>query len=83
MVDFFYAFISIVVFSAVALFDQNVVKCFHWNPSDEAKELLEILPIGVGVICSLLKARHDENMALKIANIFPLNLYFDDNFHDT
>ncbi|XP_028125705.1 protein DMP6-like [Camellia sinensis] len=54
MVDFFYAFISIVVFSAVALFDQNVVKCFYSNPSDEAKELLETLPIGVGVICSRL-----------------------------
>ncbi|GMP74752.1 hypothetical protein CsSME_00032074 [Camellia sinensis var. sinensis] len=43
-----------IVFSAVALFDQNVVKCFYSNPSDEAKELLETLPIGVGVICSRL-----------------------------
>ncbi|KAI8009237.1 Protein DMP6 [Camellia lanceoleosa] len=54
LVDFFHAFLSIVVFSAIALFDQNVVKCFYLNPSDEAKELLQTLPIGVGVICSLL-----------------------------
>ncbi|CAL5342677.1 unnamed protein product [Camellia sinensis] len=54
LVDFFHAFLSIVVFSAIVLFDQNVVKCFYLNPSDEAKELLQTLPIGVGVICSLL-----------------------------
>ncbi|KAA8526339.1 hypothetical protein F0562_008458 [Nyssa sinensis] len=53
-IDFFHAFMSILVFAAVALFDQNVVKCFYPMPSEEAKELLATLPIGIGVICSLL-----------------------------
>ncbi|KAH7861649.1 hypothetical protein Vadar_028896 [Vaccinium darrowii] len=54
LVDFFHALLSIVVFIAVALFDQNVVKCFVPNPSEEAQELLATLPIAVGVLCSLL-----------------------------
>ncbi|KAL7000474.1 hypothetical protein U1Q18_001626 [Sarracenia purpurea var. burkii] len=53
-VDFFHAFLSIVVFAAVALFDQNVVRCFYPTSSDKAKELLSTLPVAVGVICSLL-----------------------------
>lgn len=53
-VDFFHAFMSVLVFAAVALFDQNVVKCFYPTPSDEAKDLLVALPIGIGVVCSLL-----------------------------
>uniref|UniRef100_A0A5B7BT65 DUF679 domain membrane protein 2 n=1 Tax=Davidia involucrata TaxID=16924 RepID=A0A5B7BT65_DAVIN len=53
-VDYFHAFMSILVFAAVALFDQNVVKCFYPMPSEKAKELLATLPIGIGVICSLL-----------------------------
>ncbi|KAJ7981517.1 DUF679 domain-containing protein [Quillaja saponaria] len=53
-IDFFHAFSSILVFISVALFDKNVVKCFDPNPSEEAKELLVALPIGIGVICSLL-----------------------------
>lgn len=54
LVDFFHALLSIVVFIAVALFDQNVVRCFVPNPSEEAQELLATLPIVVGVLCSLL-----------------------------
>ena len=53
-VDFFHALLSIVVFAAVTLFDQNVVKCFYPMPSDEATEILTTLPIGIGVICCLL-----------------------------
>jgi hypothetical protein len=53
-IDFFHAFMSVLVFAAVALFDQNVVKCFYPTPSDEAKDLLVALPIAVGVACSLL-----------------------------
>ncbi|KAE8075985.1 hypothetical protein FH972_014662 [Carpinus fangiana] len=54
LVDFFHAFMSVQVFAAVALFDQNVVKCFYPTPSDKAKDLLVALPIGIGVACSLL-----------------------------
>lgn len=53
-IDFMHAFMSIVVFAAVALFDQDVVNCFYPAPSDETKELLTTLPIGIGVICSML-----------------------------
>ncbi|KAL3519820.1 hypothetical protein ACH5RR_017969 [Cinchona calisaya] len=53
-IDFVHAFMSILVFAAVALFDQNVVNCFYPMPSDETKELLTAVPVGIGVICSLL-----------------------------
>lgn len=53
-IDFVHAVMSILVFAAVALFDQNVVQCFYPAPSEEAKELLTTLPVGIGVICSML-----------------------------
>ncbi|KAF3444067.1 hypothetical protein FNV43_RR13757 [Rhamnella rubrinervis] len=53
-IDFFHALTSVLVFAAVALFDQNVVKCFCPTPSDEAKELLVVLPVGISVVCSLM-----------------------------
>lgn len=52
-IDFVHALASLLVFTAVAAFDQNVVKCFWPSPSDEAKELLVVLPVAVGVLCSL------------------------------
>ena len=53
-IDFMHAFMSILVFAAVALFDQNVVSCFYPAPSDETQEMLTALPVGIGVICSML-----------------------------
>ncbi|KAK3000124.1 hypothetical protein RJ639_024687 [Escallonia herrerae] len=53
-IDFLHAFLSILVFGTVTLLDKNVVKCLYPTPSEEAKEVLATLPIGVGVICSLL-----------------------------
>ncbi|KAL3522345.1 hypothetical protein ACH5RR_015179 [Cinchona calisaya] len=53
-IDFVHALMSILVFAAVALFDQNVVNCFYPTPSDETKELLTAVPVGIGVICSML-----------------------------
>ncbi|KAI5657179.1 hypothetical protein M9H77_25972 [Catharanthus roseus] len=53
-IDFMHAFMSILVFAAVALFDQNVVNCFYPKPSDETQELLTALPVGIGVLCSML-----------------------------
>ncbi|XP_010260334.1 PREDICTED: uncharacterized protein LOC104599477 [Nelumbo nucifera] len=53
-IDFIHAFMSILVFAAVALFDQNVVNCFYPAPSKEMKELLIKLPVGIGAICSML-----------------------------
>ncbi|XP_059274606.1 protein DMP7-like [Lycium ferocissimum] len=52
--DFFHALLSILVFGAVATFDQNVIKCLYPSPSPDAQEILAILPMAVGVICTLM-----------------------------
>lgn len=53
-IDFFHAFTSILVFVGVAMLDKNVVTCFDPKPSEEDKELLVALPLGIGLVCSLL-----------------------------
>ncbi|PIN00875.1 hypothetical protein CDL12_26620 [Handroanthus impetiginosus] len=53
-IDFVHALMSILVFAAIALFDQNVVNCFYPEPSTGTKEVLTALPIGIGVACSML-----------------------------
>ncbi|KAJ7947024.1 DUF679 domain-containing protein [Quillaja saponaria] len=53
-IDLMHAFVSILVFAAISLFDQNVVSCFFPSPSDETQEILTALPVGIGVICSML-----------------------------
>lgn len=52
--DFFHALASAMVFTAVALFDQNIVKCFCPTPSEGTKRLLVALPVGISVVCSLV-----------------------------
>ncbi|VFQ81638.1 unnamed protein product [Cuscuta campestris] len=53
-IDFMHAVMSVLVFAAVALFDQNVVNCFYPTPSVEAREVLTAVPVGIGVFCSML-----------------------------
>ncbi|MBA0694504.1 hypothetical protein Goari_004788 [Gossypium aridum] len=53
-IDFIHAFMSMQVFAAVALFDQNVVTCFYPTPSARVQEILKALPVGIGVCCSML-----------------------------
>ncbi|KAG8365510.1 hypothetical protein BUALT_Bualt18G0112500 [Buddleja alternifolia] len=53
-IDFLHALMSMLVFAAVALFDENVVNCFYPTPSDGMKEILTAVPVGIGVICSML-----------------------------
>ncbi|KAF7803408.1 protein DMP6-like [Senna tora] len=53
-IDFAHAFMSILVFAAIALFDQNVVSCFFPAPSRRTEEVLTALPVGIGVMCSML-----------------------------
>ncbi|KAF5742306.1 hypothetical protein HS088_TW09G00350 [Tripterygium wilfordii] len=53
-IDFMHALMSILVFAALALFDQNVVSCFYPTPSVEAQEIITAVPVGIGVICSML-----------------------------
>lgn len=52
--DFVHAFMSVLVFAAVALFDKNTVQCFYPTPSREVREVLTALPVGIGVICSIV-----------------------------
>ncbi|XP_051146875.1 protein DMP3 [Andrographis paniculata] len=53
-VDVVHAVLSVLVFGAVALRDKNVVSCFYPAPGDEAREVLDAVPVGIGVVCSLL-----------------------------
>lgn len=53
-IDFLHALMSILVFAAIALFDENVVNCFYPEPSTGTKEVLTSLPVGIGVACSML-----------------------------
>ncbi|XP_057764435.1 LOW QUALITY PROTEIN: protein DMP6 [Salvia miltiorrhiza] len=53
-IDFAHAVMSMLVFAAVALFDENVVKCLWPEPSTGTKEVLTALPVGIGVVCSML-----------------------------
>jgi len=54
LVDFLHAALSVAVFGVVAARDKNVVRCFYPAPPRETEEVLDILPLGVGVLCSLL-----------------------------
>nr|GEV51689.1 protein DMP4-like [Tanacetum cinerariifolium] len=53
-IDVFHAFLSMGVFTTLAMSDKNVVNCFYPEPSETIGELLSVLPIGVGVLCSAL-----------------------------
>ncbi|CAN1305739.1 Protein DMP5 [Linum perenne] len=53
-VDWVHAVLSVLVFVAVAMRDRNVVGCFYPVPGREEKEVLDIVPVGIGVVCSLL-----------------------------
>ncbi|KAK9704970.1 hypothetical protein RND81_07G024000 [Saponaria officinalis] len=54
LIDWVHAILSILVFGVLGLRDKNVVNCFSPTPSHEIQEVLDIVPIGVGFICSLL-----------------------------
>ncbi|XP_023755176.1 protein DMP3 [Lactuca sativa] len=54
LIDWVHALLSVLVFGAVALRDRNVVSCFYPSPGREGQEVLDIVPIGIGLICSAL-----------------------------
>jgi hypothetical protein len=69
--DFVHAFVSAIIFVAIALLDQNVVSCFYPIPSEDAKQLLTALPVVIGVIGSMLfvsfpTARHNIGSAFSL-----------------
>ncbi|XVE48570.1 hypothetical protein DITRI_Ditri01bG0011900 [Diplodiscus trichospermus] len=53
-IDGVHAVLSVLVFGAVALRDKNVLNCFYPTPGHETQEVLNIAPVGIGLICSLL-----------------------------
>lgn len=53
-IDLVHACMSVMVFAAVVLFDQNVVKCFVPTPSEEMEDLLTTVPVVIGVVCGLM-----------------------------
>lgn len=50
VLDFMHAVMSMLVFFAVSMFDQNVIRCLFPIPSEETKELLTGLPFIIGVV---------------------------------
>ncbi|XP_062178034.1 protein DMP3-like [Alnus glutinosa] len=54
LIDGIHAVLSVLVFGAVALRDRNVLECLYPQPGREIQEVLNIVPVGVGIICSLL-----------------------------
>ncbi|CAA7050136.1 unnamed protein product [Microthlaspi erraticum] len=51
LLDFMHAVMSMLVFVAVSMLDQNVISCLFPVPSEETKELLTGLPFIIGVVC--------------------------------
>ncbi|KAI3755181.1 hypothetical protein L1987_54976 [Smallanthus sonchifolius] len=53
-VDWIHAFVSAFVLATIAMRDRSVVSCFYPRPSHEAQEVLDIVPLGLGLVCSLV-----------------------------
>ncbi|KAL3814524.1 hypothetical protein ACJIZ3_015792 [Penstemon smallii] len=53
-IDFVHAVLSVLVFVAVGLRDKNVVTCFYPLRGRQVQEVLDIVPMGIGVVCGLL-----------------------------
>lgn len=53
-IDLVHAVLSVFVFGAVALRDKNVLGCLYPTPGHQTREVLDIAPVGIGLICSLL-----------------------------
>ncbi|KAK1276102.1 hypothetical protein QJS04_geneDACA022457 [Acorus gramineus] len=52
-IDFAHALASLMVFAAVALLDGDTTRCFYPVPSEGVKEVLSVMPVGIGVVCSM------------------------------
>ncbi|XP_055961456.1 protein DMP4-like [Mercurialis annua] len=53
-IDFMHAIMSALVFAALVLFDQNTMNCFCPTPTAEKREIFTKLPVGIGMISSML-----------------------------
>ncbi|KAH6780335.1 transmembrane protein [Perilla frutescens var. hirtella] len=54
MMDVMHALLSLSVFVAVALRDKNVVRCFYPMPGNQAQQMLDVVPVVIGFVSSLL-----------------------------
>ncbi|KAL8217630.1 hypothetical protein R6Q57_021003 [Mikania cordata] len=54
VVDWIHALVSAFVLVTIAMRDRSVVSCFYPRPSHEAQEVLDIVPLGLGLVCSLV-----------------------------
>ncbi|XP_047323682.1 protein DMP3 [Impatiens glandulifera] len=54
VIDSIHAFLSVLVFLTVAMRDKNVVNCFYPKPEKGTQQVLDIVPMMIGVICSML-----------------------------
>ncbi|KAG6419792.1 hypothetical protein SASPL_116304 [Salvia splendens] len=52
--DVVHAVLSVAVFAAVAMRDKNAVGCFYPEAAREVQEVVDIAPVGIGLIASLL-----------------------------
>lgn len=52
--DVVHALLSLSVFVAVALRDKNVVRCFYPMPGNDAQQMLDVVPVAIGFVSSLL-----------------------------
>jgi hypothetical protein len=55
-IDFFHAFLSLIVFVSVAMFDRNVGACFNPVLSYDKKQVLTAVPLAGGLVGTLLFA---------------------------
>ncbi|KAF3452633.1 hypothetical protein FNV43_RR03066 [Rhamnella rubrinervis] len=53
-IDWVHAVLTVLVFAAVALRDKNVLSCFYPTPRLHTQEVLNIVPVGIGLLSSLL-----------------------------
>ncbi|KMT04594.1 hypothetical protein BVRB_8g182500 [Beta vulgaris subsp. vulgaris] len=54
VLDFVHGFTSVLVFTAIALSENNTVKCYFPAPSRDLQQILTALPVGIGVASSFL-----------------------------
>ncbi|KAJ4770227.1 hypothetical protein LUZ62_020831 [Rhynchospora pubera] len=53
-IDFLHAFMALMVFAAVALFDNNIESCFYPVLSYDTRQILTAVPVATGLIGSAL-----------------------------
>jgi Protein of unknown function (DUF679) len=53
-IDFLHAIMAVMVFSSIALFDNNIESCFYPVMSYDVRQILTVVPLATGVVGSAL-----------------------------